>query len=142
MYNRILQGFSSEGMLKEGRRCGGEEIGSDSSAERCKVLQWPANLPDLGRLVFCALIEEGESSFGLTFQAAWATATGGNPNTSINRQEGGGVGGDRKGWVDYISPYPPFSLHRRRPPPPVQTTGFSQEHTGTAERRLRMERKQ
>lgn len=34
------------------RRCGGEEIGSDSSAERCKVLQWLANLPGLGRLVF------------------------------------------------------------------------------------------
>lgn len=53
VYNRILQGFSNEGMLEEeGRRCGGEEIGSDSSAERCKVLEWLANLPDLGRLVF------------------------------------------------------------------------------------------
>lgn len=36
----------------EGRWCGGEEIGSDSSAERCKVLGWLANLPGLGRLVF------------------------------------------------------------------------------------------
>lgn len=31
---------------------GGKEIGSDSSAERCKVLRWLANLPGLGQLVF------------------------------------------------------------------------------------------
>ncbi len=37
---------------QRGRRCGGEEIGSDSSAERCKVLQWLANLPGLEQLVF------------------------------------------------------------------------------------------
>lgn len=39
-------------------------------------------------------MEEGESCVGLTLQAAWATATGGNPNTLISRQDAsGGVGG-------------------------------------------------
>lgn len=74
---------------------GGEEIGSDSSAERCKVLRWLANLPGLGQLVFSMnLMDEGGSSAGLTYQAAWATATRGNPNTSISRQEGGDIEGE------------------------------------------------
>lgn len=90
MYKCILQGFSREGMLEV--VCGGrEEIGSDSSAERCNVLRWVTNLRGLGQLVFSIQYPDGgRGSFvGLTIQAAAGTATRGYPNTSISPQEEG-----------------------------------------------------
>lgn len=53
MYNHALRGSFSDGIVgEEERSCGGEAIGSDSSAKRCKALWWLTNLPGLGLLLF------------------------------------------------------------------------------------------
>lgn len=70
-------------------------------------------------------MEQGESSVGLIFQAAWATATRGNPNTSISHQKGGVGGGGGLTLSLYILFWPP--------PPPSQGTAFSQVQQEEAE---------
>lgn len=68
-------------------------------------------------------VERG-SFVGLTFQAAWATATRGNPNTLISHQE---AGGRQRQWagLSLSLSYHLLSLQLLRPPPPAQATAFS-----------------
>lgn len=69
---------------------GEEEIGSDSSAERCKVLQWLANLPGLGRLVFSVPSwRKAKALLGSPFKAPGPQPQGETQTHRLAVREGG-----------------------------------------------------